>query len=306
MKPGAKPEQSALFHECAAFVKYRNDALGHGAQRPDSVYEEDLARWAPLLRRLLDGVTGLAAWRLCLAVAEDRCQVWMGPQPGAATEPADFSRKEIGHFILRGPGGGRRDLYPFLCRLPDSRKEERLHYYDSLYRFKPPRKEATVLEYNNGERHPRPEPVAGLEEAYTAELLAKAFKWCQGRMEVIEGRVANFGELIEAHAAIVGRGFAINHVSRFLTEQDRGLLVIEAQPGKGKTALMAHLIEEVFGDCAPGRSTSSTGGRPASPTPTSACAASTTPCWKRTASRRRRNRDKRTRLKMFLSSSRTY
>lgn len=250
-KPGSRPGEAALLQRCKQFVNYRNDALGHGAQRRDSVYEQDLAQWLPLVRQLLDGVAGLGAWRLCLVTATDRCQVWLGAQPGSATEPGSFAGKEIGHFVLRGSGSESRDLYPFLCYLPDSQQAERLHYYDSLYRYQATKKEATVLEYDNGERHPRPEPITGMEEAFTAELLGQAFKWHRGRMEVIEGRVANFGELIEAHAAIVGRRFVIDHVRAFLTRHDRGLLVIEAQPGKGKTALMAHLIEEVFGQHAP-------------------------------------------------------
>lgn len=202
------------------------------------------------MRHLLDGVVTLATWRLYLVTAEDRCQVWLGPQPGTGTEPGRFSTKEVGHFILRHPGG-HRDLFPFLCYVPDSQQEKRLHYYDSLYRYQATKKEATVLEYDNGERHPSAEPAAGLEEAFTAELLARAFKWHRGRMEDIEARIANFGELIEAHAGIVGRQFVIDRVRNFLAQYDRGLLVIEAQPGKGKTALMAHLIEEVFDHHAP-------------------------------------------------------
>ena len=70
-------------------------------------------------------------------------------------------------------------------------------------------------------------------------------------MEVIEGRVASFGELLAAHADIVGRKFAIEHVKRFIEEHDRGLLLIEAEPGKGKTALLCHLIENQFGHFSP-------------------------------------------------------
>ncbi len=172
-------------------------------------------------------------------------------EPGITTEPGSYTNKEIGHFVLRGPGGRYHDLYPFLCYLPDTQQENRLHFYDSLYRYQASKKEATVLEYDNGARHPRPEPVIGLEEGFTIDLLAKAFKWHRGRMEIIEGRIANFGELIEAHAAIVGRRFLISHIRQFLAEHDRGLLVIEGQPGKGKTALIAHFIEEEFAHHAP-------------------------------------------------------
>lgn len=249
-RPAGKPTESALMQRCKEFVTYRNDALGHGAQRRDSVYESDLTQWLPLIRRLFDGVARLASWRLCLVTAEDRCKLWLGPQPNTATETGSFSTTEIAHFVLCGPGH-YRDLHPFLCYLPDIEQTTRLHYYDSVYRYNATKKEAIVLEYDNGSRHPRPEPITGMENAYTAELLAKAFERHRGRMEIIEGRVANFGELIETHAAIVGRRFVIDQVHDFLAREDRGLLVIEAQPGKGKTALLAHMIEEEFGHYAP-------------------------------------------------------
>jgi hypothetical protein len=251
MTAGKKPRETEVFAQCRAFVDYRNDALGHGAMRSERVYTLDLQKWLPRLRELLDGVAGLAGWRLCLPTDRDRCRVWMGPQPGTGTEPGAFARERVGQFVLRGQDGQLRDLSPFLCYLPDPQQERRLHFYDSLYRYTAARKEVEALEYDHGFRQASAEPVTGLEEAFTAELLARAFGRHRERMEIIEGRVANFGELIEAHAAIVGRRFVIDHVRQFLAEHDRGLLVIEAQPGKGKTALMAHLTEEVFGHYAP-------------------------------------------------------
>lgn len=251
LKPGGKSDESSLLQSCKDFVSYRNDALGHGAQRSDATYDQDLQRWLPVLRQLLNSLADCSDWRLCLVTAEDRSQDWMGPQPGPATEPGQFALEEVGHFVLRGPGGRSHDLFPFVCYLPDRSQEQRLHFYDSLYRYRSTKKEATVLEYDTGERQPRPEPIQGLEQRFTADLLANAFEWQRGRMAVIEGRVANFGELIEAHAAIVGRRFVVDRVRRFLSDSDRGLMVIEAQPGKGKTALVAHLIDEVFGHHAP-------------------------------------------------------
>ena len=40
-------------------------------------------------------------------------------------------------------------------------------------------------------------------------------------------------------------------MKRFIEEHDRGLLLIEAEPGKGKTALLCHLIENEFGHYSP-------------------------------------------------------
>jgi hypothetical protein len=251
MTSGKMPRETQLFARCREFVAYRNGALGHGAMRSDRVYDADLRAWLPRLRELLDGVTGLAEWRLCLPADHDRCGVWMGPLPRDATEPGDFSREHVGRFVLRGPGGQMRDLYPFLCYLADPRRDHRLHFYESVCRYGAARKEVEALEYDHGFKQASAEPIPGLEEVFTTNLLARAFGRHRERMAVIEGRVANFSELIEAHAAIVGRRSAIDRVRRLLAEQDRGLLVIEGQPGKGKTALMAHLIEEVFGHYAP-------------------------------------------------------
>ena len=263
---GGKTQATSLLERCKQFVSYRNDALGHGAMRSDRTYTADLADWLPLVGQLLGAVAGLGPWRLYLVINVDRCRLWMGPSPAKADEPGSFRREHAGHFILRGlqplpptvrvgleeaRAEGVWDLYPFLCYLPDAQQQQRLHFYDSIYRYQETRKEVQVLEYDEGFKHNDESPVAGLEEVFTTELLNAAFKRHQGRMEVIEGRVANFGELIAEHAEIVGRRFAIDDVKRFIAEHDRGLLVIEAEPGKGKTALMAHLIEHVFGHFSP-------------------------------------------------------
>src|SRR5262249_3448284 len=163
---------------------------------------------------------------------------------------------QVGRFVLRGPGLATGptevfDLYPFLCYLPSPTLPDRLHFYDSVYRYQATRKAATVLEYDEGWKHHREEPIAGLEQAFTAELLAGAMKRQRERLAVIEGRVASFWEILERHAEIVGRRFAVTRVQEFLRRRECGVLVITAEPGKGKTALLSHLIEHVFGDHVP-------------------------------------------------------
>ena len=246
--------------DCEEFVTYRNESsFGHGALRSNAACEQDLQDWLPMLRELLNGVERLADWRLCLVTSSDCCSVWMGTERGAVTEAGAFAEDLCGHFVLRRSAevaatSTRQevtDLFPFLCYLPDREQQHRLHFYESIRNYREVRKEVDVLEYDNGFRCVSAVPIAGLERLFTADLLAKAAKRQQGRMEIIEGRVAGFGELIVEHANIVGRKFVINAVKQFIEEHDRGLLVIEAEPGKGKTALMCHLIEEVFGHYAP-------------------------------------------------------
>ncbi len=252
---GANPKSTELFQQAEAFVAYRNDALGHGALRSDATYRQDLSRWQPLLRQLLDAVASLAPWQLCLVTDPDQCQSWMGPLPSASRESVPFLREQVGHFVLIRPVERLRvevkDLHPFVCLLPDNGQTHRLHYYDFLHRYQETRKEAAMLEYDEGFKRAFPDPLPGLEDVFTRELLAQTFKRHQSAMREIDGRVANFSELLAQHAHIVGRAFALERVQKFVAENDRGLLVIEAEPGKGKTALLAHLIEETFGHYAP-------------------------------------------------------
>ena len=62
----AKPQPTDLWKGCSQFVEYRNDALGHGATRRDTVYRSDMERWLPLLKQLLDAVAHLSGLAFAL------------------------------------------------------------------------------------------------------------------------------------------------------------------------------------------------------------------------------------------------
>ena len=261
-QPGPTPEsklrETELCCACREFVEYRNDDIKYGATR-DSSYQADLNRWLIRILPLVEGVADLADWRLTLVVEAHSCQEWMGLSPEAELQSGSFDPEKKEHLVLRGPGPlpQIRDLFPFLCFLPDADACKRLHYYDSVYRYQESdkstkeRKQAKIREYDLGSIHPSSEPIPGLEETFTKELLASAFNGVARRLEVIEGRVARQQELLAAHADIVGRHSTVAHVRAFVEHNDRGLLIIQAQPGKGKTALLAHLIQEAFADRRP-------------------------------------------------------
>jgi len=253
-RSGKPRERQQLLAACDRLITMRNDTIGHGPEQVDEAYERLFQEHSPAVRELLQGVANLGSYRLCLVTDIDRCETWMGPSPKASTEPGSFAQSQVGHFVLCPPSlkSTVLDLYPFICYLPDREAQcKRLHYYDQIYRYKALKKQAKVIEYDRGDRHEREEPAQGLEAAFTAQLLAEAFGQHRVRMEVIEGRVFSFAELIESHADIVGREFAVERVRQFLQERDRGLLVIQGEPGKGKTALVAHLVENVFDDRMP-------------------------------------------------------
>ncbi len=248
----AKPTATLLSKRCSEFVRYRNDALGHGALRKDDVYERDVCEWLVLISDLLDAVAKLHEWQLCLVTDAKHYQAWMGPDFGFTNRPGSFAEQHVGHFVmLKGQGESPEhdvlDLYPFICLLPDADQNQRVHFYDSIYQYRGSRKEVMVLEYDNGFRQPSEVPVVGLEKAFGSELLSRAKSLQLGRISAISRRVVNFGDLIAAYADIVGRRAVIDYVSNFIADHDRGVLVIEGQPGKGKTAIIAHVTEVTFG-----------------------------------------------------------
>jgi WD40 repeat protein len=248
---GEKLADTPLRTHCKDFVTYRNEALGHGAQRPDWRYREDLANWLPVLADLLDGIAGLQPHQLHLVTGVNQSQAWMGLRPAMSAMPGSFPRELVGHFVMIAPDETTVDLDPYLSHLLAGSQEFRLHYYDSIYHFKRTRKEAEVLEYDEGDKQARTEPMVGLLRAFGEDVLAGAVDRHLARMAIIDDQVMVSGKLIEAHASIVGRRTILERVRDFLQTEESGVLILEGQPGKGKTALVAHMIDEVFGQHVP-------------------------------------------------------
>jgi hypothetical protein len=259
-RPASPPAaaESTVFERCQKFVEFRNDALGHGAARSDDEYATARTEWLPLIKDLLIGIEKMGAWQLCLVKSESNCQVWMGPEPGGELiESGRFLPEHVGHFVLRGPDAGRSieapvaDLWPFLCYLPPGQEDSRLlQFYDSVHRFKTNRKEMVLLDYDTGHKHVRAEPMGALEVQFTPELLAIAMERYHTHVAEVDKRVERFDLLIEEHARIVGRKKIIDKIRALVSrgERDRGVVVIQGSPGTGKTALLCHLIEEIFHD----------------------------------------------------------
>src|SRR5262249_54778374 len=53
--------------------------------------------------------------------------------------------------------------------------------------------------------------------------------------------------LVEQHADIVGRQFVYDRIEQFLASRPSGIFLITGEPGIGKTALMANLVEAEVG-----------------------------------------------------------
>jgi len=62
---------------------------------------------------------------------------------------------------------------------------------------------------------------------------------------------AEFDRLLRSHELFVGRGQVIDRIEGFVAEHTSGTLILEAEPGTGKSALVARCIGEVFAEAKP-------------------------------------------------------
>ena len=225
---------------CDEFVMFRNDVLAHGTVRPDDGRDhDDLRRWLPRLERLLEGIAGLAStWRLCRAVDAGRCEIWMGVDPGSGAEDGAFDTWRIGHFVWRGPADQPAlDLHPFLCYLADEGRG-RACFHDGLD-FPNRCLAVRLVDFGKGVRERSTEPAAAWENIFGRGEVREACDLHRRRVEVLEGPTFP----TPPGPNLVGRRFVLDQIDRFLRGNDRSLLVISGQPGRGKTALMIHLAE---------------------------------------------------------------
>jgi len=250
-----KLSSTPLFEQLKGFPRFRNDSqLGHGQTSPPALIEQNMKDWIPVLRKLLVDITSLCLdreWRLGRIIDTGHFELWMGPAaPGESICcPSTFPVDSIGHFGIAASNRLHCDLYPFLCCLTDDDRGNYLCLYDSITKYRESRKQALLSDVAAAKRVESDAPFVGLERHFTIPVLRAHFN--KQRRETIDGRIIQFTELLLEHSDVVGRRWAIDYVKHFIETHDRGLLVIEGEPGKGKTALMCHLIENEFGHYTP-------------------------------------------------------
>jgi WD40 repeat protein len=251
-KPPADPytcKRSPLLKECDRYVASRNEfAHGTPGARLNEIHRREVQTWLPVLLELLRAVAGMAGRPLVRITAPDRFERWMGPlapEP-ESDEPGEFEPGQTGHFALLSPAGESPiDLDPFVLH-----SDGRVYVYAKAQRVSKARGWDVVLrEYDSGEPIRRTDLSSRLEGRFAAGLLDRAFERFREAEEKIENRVvALVRHLVAEHADIVGRERIIGQITGFVADNPSGLVLIRAQPGMGKTALMSHLIKYEYGD----------------------------------------------------------
>lgn len=243
-----KPASTKMLKSCHKFVRFRNDTIGHGAERDDQKYQKDVEEWLPIIHGLLEALSKMQTHELHFVTTAKSSEIWMGPMPEKISVVGEFRDDQIGKFVLSGPE--RLNLSPFVLKIEGSGKSG-LCFYDSLKNYNASKKEVSALSYDSGEKIVTSNPIADLELRFSEELLARLSKREQKQLETVNGSRISFEEIVVDHAHMIGREFVVRHVEGFLSEKERGILVIEGDPGKGKTTIIANLVDNVFGSFSP-------------------------------------------------------
>jgi WD40 repeat protein len=230
------------------FVNFRND-LHHTARRPDAEYERELQQRLPGFADILAGSAILHPYPLIRPITDNLAERWSGAQTGQ-TLSGTFSKEEIGRFGFVAEGGRFVNVEPFVMFLACGNCEtDRLFLYDSQksYGATESKKRIYMLEYDNGHRLDRYEPVEPLEARFTEELIKQVYEAFRKTMVAIERYLKDFGTLVEQHGDIVGRQFVRDRIQQFLDSRKSGVFLLTGEPGIGKTAILANLVAAELG-----------------------------------------------------------
>ncbi len=243
-----KDEPSTHFQMLLDFVPFRNE-LHHSTRRSESDYQREIQSRLPTFSSLLKNSEFLAAYPLLRAVSGQSAERWAGPSAGIQTDGA-FEMDQQGHFGYFADGGKFVNVEPFVLFLDcDSCNTDRLFLYDSQksYGTSAGKKRIYMQEYDGGHRPHRPEPVGPLEERFSRDLLQRVYNAFRKKMVAIEQYLKDFSAIVEQHSEIIGREFLKTGIHQFLEDQKSGIYLLTGEPGIGKTAMMASLVESELG-----------------------------------------------------------
>jgi WD40 repeat protein len=245
-----------LLGQCQRCVALRNRLKGHGfvsaPDRPADDARPEIEHTLATISELLNALAELSDWPLVRMVDQDRVEDWMGPEPPTATRGARVEAGLLGRYMMLGPGDqALLNMHPLLVGSPEGDPGSRLRLYEELSVH--PKKHhlrVTLRAYDTGITCEAPDDVReALEHFLGLGPLAQVFHRHRYAKELLEIEAIQKAEvLLERYHRIVGalRHDLAEEIAAFVQEQESGIVVIQGQPGMGKTSLMAYLIRQRF------------------------------------------------------------
>jgi tetratricopeptide (TPR) repeat protein len=224
------------------FVQFRNE-MHHAARMPDQEYVTQLKQQIPVLQALLDQSTFLGRFPILKGLEEGMALTLSGTKP----EPVawDFPPQLENKLFYANSGGAFVEVEPFFIYLRlEQGKDETLFLYDSQksYGVKREAKLLYMIDYDRGQRIARYEPAQILESRFGEQLLQEVFNAFKATILSMGAHVKNFSAVLDRHSMITGRVYIRKHMESFMENHRCGYFMLTGEPGIGKTAIMANLI----------------------------------------------------------------
>lgn len=224
------------------FVRFRNE-LHHAARLSDDEYLKELLEHLPILQCILNESLFLGNFPIVKGLPEGKALLLSGIKPEPTT--LNFPDNLVNKLFFINDSSECVEVEPFFIFLKlEEGHDETLFLYDSQKSYGA-RKELKLLymiDYDQGKRFARYEPAEILESKFGEKLLQNVFNAFKATILSMGTHVKNFSAILDQHSQIMGRGFIKSHIDHFKNNFDSGYFVLTGEPGIGKTAIMANLI----------------------------------------------------------------
>ncbi len=234
-RPVAKQQQ-----RIDELINLRN-RLAHSARRSDEEAEDEFEKHWPLLATVLADLGFLASYDLILHDEDDSGRLLMGTEPKVVALPAAAATVPRGQLCLVH-GDRMLPLSPLLlharCGYPTRHGSCEL---SKIFFFNSVKRRPDFLDYSMA--HHR--WATDVTERLRAIIETSAEKI---DIAAPEGASTTSWELLQERSEdLVGRVTEELQLLEFIAERARGFLIVEGDPGIGKTALLARIVHDLLG-----------------------------------------------------------
>ncbi len=221
-------------------INLRN-RLAHSARRSDEEAEEEFEKHWPLLATVLSDLGFLAEYQLVLHDEDDSAHLLMGTEAKSIQLPAAAADLPRGQLCLVH-GDRMLPLSPLLlharCGYPTRRGTCDL---SKIFFFNSVKRRPDFLDYSMAHHRWATD---------VTERLRSIIETSAEKIDIAapEGASTTSWELLQERSEdLVGRVTEELQLLEFIADRSRGFLVVEGDPGIGKTALLSRIVHDLLG-----------------------------------------------------------
>ncbi len=228
------------------FVKFRNE-IHHGARLSEKQYKKELGQRIQPFQELMLQTRFLGDFPVVEPLNEASAKKWSGINHSIIE--GKYNPENIGKpgFVLQNKFLGVEPF--FMLENGNEQNQPTFLYYDSQKSYSKNKKKRNLymLDYELGVRTASDKPIVILEKIFQESMLLKVFNAFHASVLSIDKHVRNFSALLDSYSHITGRKFVFERFEEFFAQNDKGVFTLLGEPGIGKSAVMANLIDPTQG-----------------------------------------------------------